>query len=98
MKRDFSFYEFVALLVPACILLFGCHLLLKFYRHIELINFSEVGETVVFIIICYGIGHIIQSIGNLYEKLIWLLYGGMPTSWLAKPNRFKESLFKQPLN
>ena len=98
MKKEFSFYEFVALIVPASILLFGAYLILKFYKRIELIDFSSLGETLIFIIVCYGVGHLIQAIGNLFEKLIWFVYGGMPTKWLSNPNRFKKVLFEPQLN
>lgn len=98
MKKEFSFYEFVALIVPSCVLLFGGYLLLKFYKQFEIIDFSKLGETIIFIIVCYGVGHLIQSLGNLFEKLIWFVYGGMPTMWLSKPNRFKKTLFEQQLN
>jgi hypothetical protein len=98
MKREFSFYEFVALLVPSCILIVGISLLLNFYGKITLVDFNSIGETMVFLIVCYGIGHIVQSIGNLFEKVIWWIYGGMPTKWLANGSRFGEKLFKDPLN
>lgn len=98
MKKDFSFYEFVGLVVPACIFLFGGYLILKFYKQIQIVDFSKLGETVIFIIVCYGVGHIIQSLGNLFEKLIWFIYGGMPTKWLSTPNHFKKTLFEQSLN
>lgn len=98
MKREFSFYEFVAILVPSVILLYALQLIYEQVLHKQIVDLGKVGETAVFIIVCYGIGHLIQSLGNVFEKIVWWTYGGMPTRWLTNKNRFNKHLFEQSLN
>jgi len=98
MKREFSFYEFVAILVPSAILLYAVQLILEHAYRKQIVDFGKLGETVIFIIICYGVGHIIQSLGNFFENIVWFVYGGMPTKWLTHKNKFNKYLFEQSLN
>jgi hypothetical protein len=98
MKREFSFYEFVAILVPSAILLYAAQLILEYTYQKQIVDFGKIGETAIFIIICYGVGHIIQSLGNFYENIIWFVYGGMPAKWLTNKNKFNNYLFEQSLN
>jgi len=98
MKKEFSFYEFVGILVPSAILLYATQLIFEFTHQKQIIDFSKFGETVIFIIICYGVGHILQSLGNIFENILWFIYGGMPTKWLTNKNRFGKTLFENPLN
>ncbi len=98
MKKEFSFYEFVAILVPSAILLYAVQLILEHAYRKQIVDFEKLGETIIFIIICYGVGHIIQSLGNFFENLVWFVYGGMPTKWLTHKNKFNKYLFEQSLN
>ncbi len=98
MKREFSFYEFVAILVPSALLLYASQLIIEHVYHKQIVDFAKIGETVIFVIICYGVGHIIQSLGNFFEDIVWFVYGGMPTKWLTHKNRFNKYLFEQSLN
>ena len=93
MKKEFSFYEFVGILVPGVTLLFFTEVLIEIVYAKTIIDFSNIGESVVFLIIAYGIGHILQSVGNVFENLMWKLFGGMPTQWLTKKSRFGITLF-----
>lgn len=93
MKRDFSFYEFVGILVPGVTLLFFTEFFIEMMYGKIIIDFSKVGESFIFLIIAYGIGHILQAVGNLFENGFWMIYGGMPTQWLTKKNRFGNELF-----
>ena len=98
MKKEFSFYEFVAILVPSAILLYAVQLILEHAYQKQIVDFGKLGETVIFVIICYGVGHIIQSLGNFFENIVWFVYGGMPTKWLIHKNKFNKYLFEQSLN
>ena len=98
MKKEFSFYEFVGIIVPSAILLYSCNLIIEFVYKKIIVDFSKIGETAIFIIICYGFGHLLQSLGNIIESILWYIYGGMPTKWLSKKNRFGKTLFENPLN
>src|SRR5262249_50298328 len=93
MKREFSFYEFVGILVPGVTVLFFSEVMIEMFYKKNIIDFSKIGESVIFLIIAYGIGHILQSLGNLFENIMWKLFGGIPTQWLTKKNRFGVTLF-----
>lgn len=93
MKKEFSFYEFVGILVPGVTLLFFSEVIIELVYQKTIIDFSKVGESVVFLIIAYGIGHILQAVGNAFEIVMWKLFGSMPTQWLTKKNRFGGTLF-----
>lgn len=98
MKKEFSFYEFVGILVPSTILLFSLNLIISVTHNINIVDFGKIGETGIFIIVCYGFGHILQAIGNIFESIVWFIYGGMPTNWLNKKNRFNSFLFEVDFN
>jgi hypothetical protein len=93
MKREFSFYEFVGIMVPSITFLFFLNLIITKVYQITLVDFSKIGESIIFIVIAYGFGHLLQGLGNYFELFVWFIYGGMPTSWLTKKNRFGNYLF-----
>jgi hypothetical protein len=98
MKQNLSFYEFVGIIVPSVILLYSANLISGFIYKEQIIDFGKLGETAVFMIISYGFGHIIQSLGNIFENILWYLLGGMPTKWLTHKNIFKKYIFEDALN
>lgn len=98
MKKEFSFYEFVGIIVPSVIFLYTAQLIIEFTYQKQIVDFGKIGETTIFIIVCYGFGHILQSFGNIFENGLWFIYGGMPTKWLCKKNRFGSTLFDNSLN
>ena len=95
MKKEFSFYEFVGILVPGVMILFFGAISYEDITGKSIVDFSKFGESLIFIIVAYGTGHILHSIGNLYESIFWELFGGMPTQWLIKKNRFGKFLFSK---
>lgn len=92
MKKDLSNYEFVALIIPSVILLFSINYILTSQGNESLFDFSKISESIIFLCFSYALGHIIQGIGNYFEKSVWYYYGGMPTKWLFKPNKFQKRL------
>lgn len=98
MKKEFSFYEFVGIIVPSAIFLYSAQLIIEFAYQKQIVDFGKIGETAIFIIVCYGVGHILQSLGNVFESIVWFIYGGMPTKWLTTKNRLGNYLFDNSLN
>jgi hypothetical protein len=92
MKKEFSFYEFVGIIVPSVTLLFFLNATYTICFQQPYIDFKNIGESLIFIIIAYGFGHILQAISNIFESIVWLIAGGMPTEWLLKKNRFGKRL------
>ncbi len=93
MKREFSFYEFVGILVPSTVLLFFTNYILAFALNISLFDFGKLGDSVIFLVVVYGLGHVLNSLGNLLETILWKLFNGIPTQWLTKKPRFASPLF-----
>ncbi|MBL7794543.1 MAG: hypothetical protein JNK77_19575 [Saprospiraceae bacterium] len=94
MNKEFSFYEFAGIIAPSVIFLFFLDFMLKKTGAIFLFDFSNFGESLVFIVIAYGVGHVLQSFGYYIEKFIWLIFNGRPTEWLLKKPRFGQKLFE----
>lgn len=94
MKKEFSLYEFAGILVPSVTVLFFLNYLLVKEYNTALFDLTKIGESLVFIIIAYGLGHVMHSFGNIYEKVVWFLFKGMPTNWITKKPRFWQKLFE----
>ncbi len=87
MKKEFTFYEFVGIISPGIIFLL---IISKIFPELyDAINVKELslGGLGIVVIIAYVTGHLIQSIGNLLEKIWWLFFGGMPTNWIIKQDK-----------
>lgn len=95
MKKELSLYEFAGILIPSVILLFFTELLIEHAYHFKIIDFSTLGESIIFLTVAYGLGHVLHGIGNLLESLLWKIFGGMPTNWLTGKPRFKQKLFDE---
>lgn len=93
MKKDFSFYEFVGILVPSVTLLYFSLQIVSIVYGVSFMDFGKIGDSLIFFIISYGFGHILHSLGNIYESFFWWFFGGMPTQWLTKPPVIGVTLF-----
>jgi hypothetical protein len=93
MKKEFSFYEFVGILVPGVTVLFCSEIAFEFVNNKQLLDFSKLGESAMFLILSYAVGHVLHAAGNILEVIMWWLLGGMPSNWLVSPNRFGKQLF-----
>lgn len=97
MKRQFSFYEFVGVLVPGILFLFGISLLYGTNPQLKpLLLPDNLGEASVYLVVAYAVGHLVQTVGNLIEYIYWGVRGGKPTDWphkqptTALPQRLQE--------
>ncbi|MFI5200956.1 MAG: hypothetical protein ACHQNE_01035 [Candidatus Kapaibacterium sp.] len=93
MKKEFSFYEFAGILVPSVTFLYLLSLIIEHVYGKQFVDFSKLGESIVFLTVAYGFGHLLQAVGNMFEKLFWWIFGGMPSKWLIVPSRFAGKLF-----
>ena len=87
MKKEFSFYEFVGVIVPGAVFLI---IVAQAFPEIGIgidTKGLSVGGFGVFAIIAYALGHLLQSVGNIIEKIWWTLFGGMPTNWVIKDTK-----------
>lgn len=88
MKKEFSYYEFAGLLVPGGIFVAGILALFPgAVGHLAAggVGFGEFG---LLLLVAYGLGHLIQGVGNVLESGWWWVAGrGMPTDWLRSGKR-----------
>lgn len=85
MKKEFSFYEFTGTVIPGSTLILGLA-----FAHYPLLDFLMgekfgAGHLGLFIVASYIAGQLVQGIGNLLEKLLWV-FRGMPSTWIRRNN------------
>lgn len=87
MKKEFTFYEFVGIISPGVVFLLIIYYIFPDYYRAANINDLSIGGLGIVVILAYVLGHLIQSIGNLLEKIWWWFFGGMPTNWIIKEGK-----------
>jgi hypothetical protein len=83
MKRDFSFYEFTGVFLPGATLLLGLSFSIPEIHGILFSDKFTASVLSLFLIAGYVLGHLIQSVGNLLEKIVWA-FRGMPSTWIRR--------------
>lgn len=86
-KPQFNTYEYIGIIAPGSVLCLGIIMIWPEAKEIFFNESFTVGELGLFIIISYVVGHILQSVGNVIEKILWFFFGGMPTNWVLKKNQ-----------
>ena len=69
MKKEFSFYEFAGIITPSVVLLYFGNFLIQSSGQKPLFNFSEIGQSIVFLMVAYAIGHVLHLLGYGSETL-----------------------------
>ena len=80
--RQFDFYEFVGVLAPGAVVLYGVAILfpeLGLVTRGEVISFGEFGLVVI---LAYVSGHIVQAVGNIIEWFGRKYLGEWPSDWV----------------
>jgi hypothetical protein len=83
MKKDFTFYEFTGVLVPGATLLIGVGVVTPSIKEFLLEGEFGAGYLGLFAVGSYIVGHLVQGVGNLLEKIVWA-FRGMPTDWVCR--------------
>ncbi|MCX5920304.1 MAG: hypothetical protein NTW61_03110 [Candidatus Melainabacteria bacterium] len=87
MHDKFSSYEVVAIIAPGSVLASGLYVIFLLpLKHLptELVGLGELG---LIIFLSFALGHLVQALGNLLEKVFWRIFGGWPTNKILKPNQ-----------
>lgn len=95
MKKEFSLYDFAGIITPGITLIYFTNYILKDAFNLHFFDIDNIGESVFIFVIAYALGHIIHSIGNLLEQIVWKFFGGMPTSWLTNSTFWNHKLFDE---
>ena len=87
----FDPYEYVGIVVPGMVLLFICIQIFP-EQLTGMSNSLSIGDFGLALILAFVAGHLLQAVGNVFEKLVWLLFGGLPSTWPVKnKNRLLSS-------
>ncbi len=79
--RQFEYYEFIAILIPGVIFLYGLSLIFDKVKPILCYDIS-LGEFGLFFILSFAVGHLLQALGNALEYVYWRIQAGMPSDWV----------------
>jgi hypothetical protein len=87
VKTQFNAYEYIGIIAPGSVLCLGIIMIWPEAKEIFFNESFTVGELGLFLIISYVTGHLLQSVGNVIEKVLWYFCGGMPTNWVLQKNQ-----------
>lgn len=85
--RKFDFYEFVGILTPGVLVLFGLSRICPAIWLSPIEQKLGFGEFGLLLILAYCAGHLVQAFGNLIEKPYWNCFGGWPSDWVRTGKR-----------
>lgn len=92
---EIGFYDFVGVIVPGTVLLVGTDFLFNIEELEPLLIPESFGSLGTHLVLAYLIGHLLQAIGNAFERIYWKLWHGMPTDWpVTRPEltRFSQAI------
>jgi hypothetical protein len=92
MKKEFDFYEFAGIILPGLIVLLFLTVVIPSAKALLFGEKLDLGEVGILVLVSYVVGHLMQGLTNMWEKVFWAFYGGMPTDWLTKQ---KQSLISE---
>jgi hypothetical protein len=93
MDIDFNFYDFVSYIIPGTFLFGLLYWFLKGFCALELtIEINSIGESVLFIVASYSLGHLVQVVGNVIEERQKEKWGGWFSEQLLRPDNKHYSM------
>jgi hypothetical protein len=87
MSEHFDPYEYVGVIAPGSVAIFGAIYLYPDVKSLFGGNDINVGGLGLFLIASLVVGHLIQGVGNVVETVWWRIRGGMPSNWLLRSDQ-----------
>lgn len=79
--KSFNVYETIGIIAPGVVFLLCLKWVMPDWPlDLEKLEIS-IGGFGIATIIAFVVGHLLQSIGNLFEKVLWCFRGGWPSDW-----------------
>jgi hypothetical protein len=101
MTSRFSFYDFLGYIIPGAILLLALTYWAESVVKFDLVtvgSVSDVGQTTLFLIVAYLVGHLMQAFGREFEKREARNWGGYFSVQFLRPDAtFYTEDFKSQL-
>lgn len=80
-------YETIGVAVPGAVIVLVASAALPEFREFFGKDGPSIGGLGIFVAMSYIAGQILQSLGNIVERLVWPFFGGMPTNWIITPKK-----------
>lgn len=80
--KSFEAYEVVGVITPGAVVALLLALKWPEFRTLLGADGISVGGLGAFIFVAFVLGHLVQALGNIFEKCLWAVHG-MPTQWVA---------------
>jgi hypothetical protein len=78
MKDTFDAYDYVAVIAPGAFV--AVPLLAAWPELNALVGQDfDISDLGLFLVFSFGVGHLVQALGNILEEALWWLTGGLPT-------------------
>lgn len=88
-KPALNAYETLGVAVPGAVIVLAASAALPEFREFFGKDAPSVGGLGIFVAMSYIAGQILQSLGNVLEKVVWAFLGGMPTDWIRTKKKTK---------
>ncbi len=81
-EKRFDAYAYVGVIAPGTVLVFGGLVLFPDLNPAPSQQGFTVGDLGIFLLLAFVVGHLVQAVGNVVERVWWFFFGGMPTDWI----------------
>lgn len=87
MQDKLTLYDFLGFIIPGtlCLLLFYWFLI-SFLSYPISLSLSSIGDSILFLVVSYSMGHIVQSLGNRLEYKLIDKWGGWYSDTILENN------------
>ena len=80
--EKFNLYEYVAVIVPGVVFLFGLGVMLPEGHVFQNISApDDMATAAVHLVLAFALGHMLQVVGQQLHTYYWADFGGFPTDW-----------------
>jgi len=80
--EKFNIYEYVAVIVPGVVFLFGTGVMLPESNVFQAVLMPrDMGTAAVHLFLAFAVGHMLQVLGQQLHAYYWSDFGGFPTDW-----------------
>jgi hypothetical protein len=87
MSEKFNAYEYIGVIAPGAVIVFALTLVSPQVKQLIVDDGTTVGGLGLFLILSFVAGHLLQGLGNWFEKVFWKCFSGMPTNWVKGKNQ-----------
>lgn len=87
MSDKFDAYEYIGVIAPGAVVVFALTFVSPQMKQFIVSGGTTVGGLGFYLILSFIAGHLLQGLGNWFEKVFWNFFSGMPTSRVKAKNQ-----------